>query len=60
LYQKEITADLKKFLDFYTKGVENGWEETPKVRMSVIRYNQVSLPPESRSTRLIGHTPATD
>ncbi|OCT50235.1 hypothetical protein CLCR_06772 [Cladophialophora carrionii] len=40
LYQRDTIADLKKFLDFYTKGVENGWEQTPKVRVSVIKYNQ--------------------
>lgn len=36
-------ADFKKFLDFYMKGQNNGWEDTPKVRASVIRYNEVSL-----------------
>ncbi|EXJ67439.1 uncharacterized protein A1O5_09452 [Cladophialophora psammophila CBS 110553] len=40
LYQKETTDDLKKYLDFYTRGIKNDWEKTPKVRISVIRYNQ--------------------
>ncbi|SCV59682.1 related to cocaine esterase [Fusarium fujikuroi] len=40
LYRDDTNADLKKFLDFYMKGAENGWEMTPKVRISVIRYNQ--------------------
>jgi hypothetical protein len=30
------------FLDFYTKGILNGWEQTPRVRISVLRFNQVS------------------
>lgn len=47
LYQPEVIADIKKFLDFYTKGVKNNWEETPKARISVIRYNQVSKMPVS-------------
>ncbi|KIY03521.1 uncharacterized protein Z520_00212 [Fonsecaea multimorphosa CBS 102226] len=40
LYQQETTDDLKKFLDLYTKGIKNNWEETPKARISVIRYDQ--------------------
>lgn len=44
LYRDDTNADLKKFLDFYMKGAENGWEMTPKVRISVIRYNQVHTP----------------
>ena len=31
---------MKKFLDFYTKGIENDWEKTPQARISVLRYNQ--------------------
>ncbi|KAL1610493.1 hypothetical protein SLS60_002162 [Paraconiothyrium brasiliense] len=40
LYQPDSVADFRKFLDFYMKGVHNGWEQTPKTRISVIRYNQ--------------------
>jgi predicted acyl esterase len=29
-------ADLRKFFDFYLKGVQNDWEQTPKVRLSVL------------------------
>jgi len=28
--------DLKKFFDHYMKGIDNGWEKTPKVRISLI------------------------
>ncbi|KEF55052.1 uncharacterized protein A1O9_08705 [Exophiala aquamarina CBS 119918] len=40
LYQKETNDELQKFLDRYTKGIDNGWEETPKVRVSIYRYNK--------------------
>ena len=40
LYQPENIADFKKFLDFYTKNVQNDWESTPKARISVLRYDQ--------------------
>ena len=40
LYQPENIADFKKFLDFHTKGIDNDWTTTPKVRVSVLRYNQ--------------------
>ncbi|KAL4733296.1 Alpha/Beta hydrolase protein [Aspergillus similis] len=43
LYQSETIADLKKFLDFYTKGIRNDWEETPRVRLSILRFNQSPL-----------------
>ncbi len=43
LYQPENIADFKKFLDFYTKGIQNDWESTPKARVSVIRYNNSPL-----------------
>lgn len=35
-YQPENTADLLKFYDHYCKGIDNGWENTPRVRMSVL------------------------
>ncbi|KAJ5655350.1 hypothetical protein N7507_007300 [Penicillium longicatenatum] len=40
LYQEDSIADMKMFLDFYTKGILNGWEQTPRVRISVLRFNQ--------------------
>ena len=35
-YKPEIQADLMKFFDRYLKGIENGWEETPRVRYAVL------------------------
>lgn len=35
-YEPAHQADLQKFFDYYMKGVDNGWPNTPKVRMSVI------------------------
>lgn len=36
---KENADDLRKFFDRYLKGIENGWENTPKVRYSVLDFN---------------------
>ncbi|KAK3671120.1 hypothetical protein LTR78_008921 [Recurvomyces mirabilis] len=38
LYQPENTDDLQRFLDHYLLGKGNGWETTPKVRVSLLRY----------------------
>ena len=35
-YQPENIADLKRFFDYFLKGEENGWRDTPRVRLSVI------------------------
>ncbi len=32
----EYVSDLLKFFDHYCKGIDNGWENTPRVRMSVL------------------------
>ncbi|CAI6094286.1 unnamed protein product [Clonostachys chloroleuca] len=42
LYTKERTDDLQKFMDRYLKGVDNGWENTPRVRYAFIRFNRDS------------------
>jgi uncharacterized protein len=31
-----VRADMKRFFDRYLKGVTNGWEKTPRVRLAVI------------------------
>ncbi len=36
LYAPESVEDLRKFFDYYMKGIDNGWPDTPKVRMSVL------------------------
>lgn len=35
-YQPGNVADLARFFDRYLKGEDNGWEETPRVRMAVL------------------------
>ena len=44
LYQPVTNDELQKFFDRYTKGIENGWESTPKVRVSLLGYNEVGWP----------------
>ncbi|KIW16358.1 hypothetical protein PV08_06409 [Exophiala spinifera] len=39
IYSSEATDDLQRFLDHYLLGKDNGWEFTPKVRISLLRYN---------------------
>jgi predicted acyl esterase len=34
-YTPRYTEDLRKFFDRYLKGINNGWEETPRVRLSI-------------------------
>ena len=36
LYYPQNTEDLRKFYDFYMKGISNDWPYTPKVRMCVL------------------------
>lgn len=35
-YHKGHTEDLRKFFDYYLKDIDNGWKNTPRVRMSVL------------------------
>lgn len=35
-YIPENVDDLRRFFDHYLKGMDNGWEKTPKVRLSVL------------------------
>lgn len=35
-YTPENVADLRRFFDHYLKGIDNGWEQTPRVRLSVL------------------------
>ncbi|PWY80311.1 hydrolase CocE/NonD family protein [Aspergillus sclerotioniger CBS 115572] len=34
-YNEESVLDLRRFYDFYLKGINNGWNYTPTVRMSI-------------------------
>lgn len=35
-YTPENVEDLRRFFGHYLKGLDNGWEQTPKVRLSVL------------------------
>ena len=35
-YAQENVEDLRRFFDRYMKGIENGWEQTPCVRLSIL------------------------
>ncbi|MCW8379721.1 CocE/NonD family hydrolase [Streptomyces justiciae] len=36
MYAPERVDELRRFFDKYLKGLDNGWEETPKVRVPVV------------------------
>ncbi|RKK10054.1 hypothetical protein BFJ68_g15583 [Fusarium oxysporum] len=40
IYSEACNDELLKFFDHYLKGVENDWESTPEVRISLLKYNQ--------------------
>ncbi|KAH8588859.1 X-Pro dipeptidyl-peptidase C-terminal non-catalytic domain-containing protein [Bisporella sp. PMI_857] len=44
LYTPEATDDLQKFFDRYLKGIENGWEQTPRVRVSILTFRDRAGP----------------
>src|SRR4030042_1651411 len=35
-YDPKYTEDFRRFFDRYLKGIENGWEDTSRVRLSVL------------------------
>ncbi|MGN1032994.1 MAG: CocE/NonD family hydrolase, partial [Intestinibacter sp.] len=35
-YNPDHVDDLRKFFDKYLKGIDNGWENTPEVRLSIL------------------------
>ena len=35
-YEEKNHADLRRFFDHYLKGVDNGWQDTPRVRYSLM------------------------
>lgn len=60
-YNAEHTEDLRMFFDRYLMGKQNGWEQTPKVRLSVLnpggkdivdREEQAFPIPRTQYTRL--------
>lgn len=40
LYLASSNDDLQRFFDFYAKGVQNGWETTPPLRLSLIGFRE--------------------
>jgi uncharacterized protein len=36
MYDPKNLADLRRFFDRYLKGIDNGWEKTPRVRLSIL------------------------
>lgn len=38
--EKESTEELQRFFDRYLKGIENGWEKTPKVRVTALQFGE--------------------
>lgn len=36
LYDPQNTEDMLKFLDHFLKGIDNGWEKTPRVRTCIL------------------------
>ncbi|KZM28339.1 uncharacterized protein EKO05_0010454 [Ascochyta rabiei] len=51
LYSEYATNDLKRFFDRYLKGIDNGWEETSKVRFSVLPFDTSNAPEGIETTR---------
>lgn len=43
IYSEQATDDLQRFLDYYLYNKNNGWEFTPKVRISLLRYNAPAI-----------------
>ena len=49
-YDETNVEDLRRFFDHYLKGEDNGWEQTPRVRYSVLDLeggDQVNVPADS-------------
>lgn len=43
IYQPLANDDLQRFLDYFLLDRKNGWESTPKVRLSLLRYNKAPI-----------------
>ncbi|KAI9259495.1 Alpha/Beta hydrolase protein [Phascolomyces articulosus] len=43
LYQEKSNKDLLRFFNHYLKGESNDWESTPRVRLSLLGFNQDSV-----------------
>ncbi|KAM0143657.1 hypothetical protein ACHAO1_000758 [Botrytis cinerea] len=43
LYQSENNDDLQRFFDHFMISANNGWENTPRIRMSLLGYNRPNV-----------------
>jgi uncharacterized protein len=43
IYQPHNNDELQRFFDRYLKDEVNGWEDTPRMRLSLLGYNQPSV-----------------
>lgn len=43
LYSDASTEDLRRFLDYYTKDISNEWPTTPRVRVSLLPFNEAPI-----------------
>ena len=58
-YEDRYAADLLRFFDRYLKDVDNGWEDTPRVRYSVLDLeggDQVDRPADAFPADVFGET----
>jgi len=59
-YTSKYTEDLRRFFDYYLKGIQNGWETTPRVRLSIldlIGSDQVDRPETEWPLKRAVYTP---
>lgn len=54
-YDKKNQAELLKFFDRYLKGIENDWEKTPQIRISVLDPGR-----QDEINRLVDNFPPAD
>ncbi|KAM0308612.1 hypothetical protein ACHAO8_009847 [Botrytis cinerea] len=43
LYQSENNDDLQRFFDHFMISANNGWENTPRIRLSLLGYNRPNV-----------------
>lgn len=53
LYTPRYIDDLQRFFDRYLKGIENGWEQTPRARISILTYGNRFEPVRCQFSRLV-------
>ena len=54
-YNPASTEDLRKFFDHYLKGMDNGWENTPRIRASILGLGGADV-----ANRVVDAFPPTD